>query len=384
MAAWSKWSDGQFRVAEETIDEYRRLRAWARERGATVVLPMTERSCLLCNAERDAWEAAGMAVGCAPDATLLRAFDKARTLEAAQRCGITTPPTRVPTSQEEYHEAAQVLGFPCVVKSRFSDAWVGQDFVRGGGATYVASPADLAAAVRAHRQGPHWPIIQGLVRGQGKGVSGLCDRGRTVALFAHERLRDVRPTGSGSSLRRSITLDERLREPVERLLSEMEWHGPVMVELKDDGGDSPCLMEVNGRFWGSLQLAVLSGVDVPAWWVGMLEGIPVRPSAGYREGVALRWLWGDVKRLFRIYQGPPSGYPDAYPTLRDGLREVLGSQPAGTRIETWDAADPLPAAGEWVQGAGELFGFGMSGLRGARMRKPVAAQAATDGVAGSG
>ena len=135
LAAWSKWSAGQFRVAAETIDEYRRLRDWARERGATVVLPMTERSCLLCNAERGAWEAAGMAVGCAPDATLLRAFDKVRTLEDAHRCGITTPPTVAPTSHEEYYEAAQVLGFPCVVKSRFSDAWVGQSFVRGGGAS---------------------------------------------------------------------------------------------------------------------------------------------------------------------------------------------------------------------------------------------------------
>jgi hypothetical protein len=105
---------------------------------------------------------------------------------------------------------------------------------------------------------------------------------------------------------------------------------------------------------------------------------------GYREGVALRWLWGDVKRLLRIYEGPPPGYPGAYPTLLAGLREVLGSQPAGTRIETWDAADPLPGAGEWVQGAGELFGFGMSRLRAARMRKPVAARVATGGVAGGG
>src|SRR6185312_113515 len=111
-------------------------------------------------------------------------------------------------------------------------------------------------ATKENRQGPHWPILQKFVPGQGKGVSGLCDHGRPVALYAHERLRDVRPSGSGSTLRRSVPLEPRLREPVERLLAELQWHGPVMVEFRDDGCSPPALMEVNGRFWGSTQLAV--------------------------------------------------------------------------------------------------------------------------------
>src|SRR2546422_7527370 len=62
------------------------------------------------------------------------------------------------------------------------------------------------------------------------------------------RSRDVRPAGSGSSLRRSIALDPRLQQPAERLLAEMRWHGPAMVEFRDDGQGEPWLMEVNGRF----------------------------------------------------------------------------------------------------------------------------------------
>src|SRR5712691_963927 len=112
-------------------------------------------------------------------------------------------------------------------------------------------------------------------------------------MFAHERLRDVRPSGAGSSLRRSIPLDARLREPVEHRLAELLWHDPEMVEFRDDGAHAPCLMEVNGRFWGSLQLAVSAGADVPRWWVAMLEGHPAEPRTSYAEGVTLRWLWGD-------------------------------------------------------------------------------------------
>jgi hypothetical protein len=323
---------------------------------------MTERSCLLCSAERAAWEAAGIAVGCAEEATLLRAFDKAETLRAAQACGVAIPRTRLPGSEAECRAAAEEVGFPCVVKSRFSDALVGTRFLRSDGASYVRRVADLARAVRVHRQGPYWPIVQGFVGGRGKGVSGLCDRGRIVGLVAHERLRDVRPSGSGSSLRRSIRLDARLRAPAERLLAELEWHGPVMVELRDDGGQAPVLMEVNGRFWGSVQLAILAGLDVPRTWLAMLEHRAVPPSLEYREGVTLRWLWGDVKRFLNILQGPPPGFPGSYPSRRQGLRELFGTQPDGTLLETRHPEDPWPAVGEWVQGLTELVGHGWRSL----------------------
>jgi hypothetical protein len=200
------------------------------------------------------------------------------------------------------------------------------------------------------------------------GVSGLCDRGRVVALFAHERLRDVRPSGSGSSLRRSVPLDPRLRLPVERLVADLEWHGPIMVEFRDEGGAGAWLMEINGRFWGSLQLAVLAGMDVPRWWVALLEGQTVAPPGGYRTDVTLRWLWGDLKRLLNAAEGRPTGYPGVYPSVLEVLREILGPQPPGTRIETWDHDDPGPAAAEWVQGFAELFGLGLGRLRPKRSR----------------
>lgn len=364
LAGWSRWASGRRRIVAETGRALADLRGWAVAQDIAVVLPMTERSCLLLNLEREIWEAAGIRVGCAESPVLAQAFDKGRTLEAAQACGVAIPPTRFPTSQAEVIEAGRELGLPCVVKARFSEALVGTALLRGGGASYVSRPDELLPAVARNRQGPHWPILQGFVGGEGKGVSGLCDRGRPLALFAHERLRDVRPTGSGSTLRRSIPLDDRLREPVERLLAELQWHGPVMVEFRDDGDGPPCLMEVNGRFWGSVQLAISAGVDVPRMWLELLSGGASAPPASYAHGVTLRWLWGDAKRLLTILQGPPPGYPGTYPTRGEGFRELFRRQPAGTRLETWDPRDPWPAAGEWVQGLGELM------EQGSRRRAP--------------
>jgi predicted ATP-grasp superfamily ATP-dependent carboligase len=363
LAGWSRWAAARRRIGGETAEQYAELRRWAAQQGVGIVLPMTERSCLLCNDEREAWESAGIQVGCAEPAILLRAFDKARTLAAAAACGVTIPLTRLASSEAAFAAHAEELGYPCVVKTRFSEAPVNGRLIRGGGADYVAGPSELAAAVRRNRQGPYWPILQQYVAGTGRGVSGLCDRGRPVALYAHERLRDVRPSGSGSSLRRSIPLEPRLRDPVMQLLAELRWHGPVMVEFRDDGGPAPCLMEVNGRFWGSMQLAVAVGLDVPRWWVELLQGKPVESVTDYPAGVTLRWLWGDVKRLLTILKGRPPGFPGAYPTRLEGVAELFRRQPRGTRLEVWNRNDPAPALGEWIQGLGELLELSWSGGR---------------------
>ena len=354
LAAWSRYCRGHFRMRGQTLPALAPLRAWARGRGISLVLPLTERACLLCNAERGEWEAMGITVGCGPDSMLFHAFDKARTLELAAASGVSFPPTRVPDSLDACRSAAEAVGYPCVVKQRFSNAWDGSTFLPTVGPAYVGDPGEFDAAILPRKQGQYWPIVQAYVPGQGKGIFALCDRGRTVAWFAHERLRDVRPTGSGSSLRRSVALDPRLQAPAERLLARLEWHGPAMVEFRDDGVHAPALMEVNGRFWGSLQLAIAAGTDFPALWVRILGGEDIAPSGGYREQVTLRWLWGDVKRFLYILQGPPRGYPGAYPSRWQGLKELLGRQPAGTRIETWDVRDPWPALGEWVQGIRDL------------------------------
>jgi predicted ATP-grasp superfamily ATP-dependent carboligase len=359
MAAWSRFCEARYRLVDESVDAFAGLRDWARRRGATRILPLTERSHFLLNAERAQWLRAGIAPACADDDQLMRAFDKARTVRLAEQSGAAVPTTRIPESVHECRDIAAAVGLPCIVKSRFSAGWDGTRLLGNLGTSYVRTLGELEAAVLRHRQGEHWPLVQRFVQGQGKGIFTVCDGGRAITWFSHERLRDVRPTGSGSSLRRAAAVEPRLREPAERLLAAMEWHGPAMVEFRDDGTNSPWVMEVNGRFWGSLQLAVAAGVDFPRMWIAVLRGEPVETPPSFREDVTLRWVWGDVKRLLNVLAGPPAGFPDRYPTRWEGMREVLGPQPPGTRSETWDAGDPWPAVGEWVQGIGELVGYGL-------------------------
>jgi predicted ATP-grasp superfamily ATP-dependent carboligase len=318
------------------------------------VFPLTERSCTLCALSRDAWERAGIIVGCAPLEILRRAFDKRETLRQAEAAGVRVPLTIAPASLTEARAAGAQVGFPCVIKPRFSHAWTGDRFLPDLGCAYAATATDLDRAVLSRRQDDRWPLVQAYVPGRGKGVFALCDRGRVLAWFAHERLRDVRPSGSGSSLRRSIPLPSRLRAPAERLLAAMEWHGPAMVEFREVEGEEPVLMEVNGRFWTSLQLAIEAGVDFPALWLSVLRGDPIERPEPYAEGVTVRWLWGDVKRFLYVLAGPPHGYAQPYPSVWQGARDLLGRS-SGSRLEVWQRTDPWPAVGEWVQGARELW-----------------------------
>ncbi len=354
LAAWSRYCSDRYRLADDTLPAFAALRGWAVERGVQIVLPQGERSCILSNLQRADWEAQGITVGCGPADLLLRAFDKPRTLELAEACGVRVPPRHVPISLADGRTAAEELGYPVVVKPRFSHFWEHGRFISGTGSRYAHDAAELEASLRAGRQAALWPLIQGFVSGTGKGVFALCDHGTPVAWFAHERLRDVRPSGSGSSLRRSIPIDPRLQEPAARLLASMGWHGPVMVEFRDDGTSEPCLIEVNGRFWGSLELAVASGVDFPNLWLRLLRGERLEPPPRYKTGVTQRWVWGDMLRVGHILKGRPAGYPGPFPTLVGGLREIVGPQPPGAQSETWRADDRWPALGEWVQGVGDL------------------------------
>ncbi len=318
LAAWSRYCSGSFHLKGQTIEAFADLREWAIREGITIVLPLTERSCVLCNADRSEWENAEIIVGCAADEMLRVAFDKALTVRRAQELGVAVPATIIPESFDDAVSAIEHMAFPCVIKPRWSNPWDGKEFLPTQTPTYANDPDQLLQILSTHGGETGWPLLQSFVPGQGKGVFALCNRGTVVAWFAHERLRDTKPTGSSSSLRRSIALDERLMEPARKLLADFKWHGPAMVEFRDSGIAPPSLMEVNGRFWGSLQLAIDSGVDFPALWVSILKGEAVEAVDSFKVGETLRWLSGDMKRLFFILRGAPTGYVGDFPSARSG------------------------------------------------------------------
>ena len=71
------------------------------------------------------------------------------------------------------------------------------------------------------------------------------------------------PTGSGSAVRESAMPDEVLRRAGLAILRALKWHGVAMVEFLRRPDGALVFMEVNGRFWNSLPLAVYAGRRFP-------------------------------------------------------------------------------------------------------------------------
>jgi len=155
---------------------------------------------------------------------------------------------------------------------------------------------------------PNFFMVQELVEGEAYGVEALMHEGELKAIFMHKRLREYPVTGGASTLRVS-TRNERLARYSVRLLKEMGWEGVAMVEFKMNPCDSNAkLMEVNGRFWGSLSLALNAGVDFPYLMYKLMLGKDVDPCCRYRVGVMQRWLLpGDLLWLYSSIRNSKEG-----------------------------------------------------------------------------
>ena len=283
-----------------------------------------------------------------PDLTTYRAAsDKGRVLTLAEQCGFGVPETRVIRAPGD--------GDGAVPDARFFPAFLKphRSVVANGGnrrkvaVVPVGDPAACRRALAALPATAFPVLLQRRVEGAGEGLFVLRWQGRTVALFAHRRLREKPPAGGVSVYRESIPLDDTLVGPGVRLLDALDWQGVAMIECKRDASSGRhVVMEVNGRFWGSLQLAIDAGVDFPALLLRCAAGETVPECHDYRAGVRSRWFWGDVDHL--------------YLRLRDGqspfraLRDFCRIHPRRDRSEIWRWRDPAPFVVESLQWLGVI------------------------------
>jgi predicted ATP-grasp superfamily ATP-dependent carboligase len=192
------------------------------------------------------------------------------------------------------------------------------------GVMYAQNMADARSKVRALPSTAFPLLVQERIVGPGVGVFLLLWKGEVLASFAHRRIREKPPSGGVSVLSESVPLDPELMRRSAALLRLFDWSGVAMVEYKlDDSSNEPVLMEINGRFWGSLQLAVDAGVDFPALLVAAASDHPVS-SSGWRVGVRSQWFWGYVDSLLSRLRHPAAKLNVQPPLSRVGaLLEFL-------------------------------------------------------------
>lgn len=352
-AGWSRFARSQVRYTAPQRDAGAFIADLVREvdqHPGTLVLPMTERTTLPISTERQTLLGAGARLVLPDHTTVLRAFDKTATTRLAESLGIAIPRTAVLCDgpNTESQALAQRLEYPVVLKAATSEEIDRDRRVRATGApVYARSAAEFASAHAQIAQRAGRVLVQEFVDGAGSGYFALAARGRVRAEFAHRRIRDVRPTGSGSAVRESAPLDARLAGAGRQMLEALGWHGPAMVEFRVRRDGTPVFLEVNGRFWTSLALAIHAGVDFPRLVAELAEHGDVVPVTTYRVGVRCRWLLGDVRHLLGVMRGRPRGYDGPFPSRLRTLRDVL-TPVRGMRHDHWRWDDPAPELGDWL------------------------------------
>lgn len=289
---------------------------------------------------------------------LLATMDKNKTLALAEQLGVPIPATRWVHTAQEAVEAAQAFAWPVVVKPQLSRLYQEQ---AGGIAAFKVSYAtdarDLAAQMRRY-EGVCPVLLQEYHRGVGYGVELLLDRGQPLAAFQHKRLREVPLTGGVSTFREGVPLDPQMYDYARRLLGHLQWTGLAMVEFKV-GEAGPKLMEINGRVWGSLPLAVHSGMDFPRrlaeLYLAEPSSPPAAPAMEYATGVRSRNLELDIGWMLTVLVGKQR-YPFVeMPPRWEALKAFLNLFNPRHRFDIVSLHDPRPGLAEIAKIARKLY-----------------------------
>src|SRR6266480_4636029 len=275
------------------------------------------------------------------------AFDvttnKNRTTALARQLGVPVPRECITTSLTDADAMVAQLGLPLVLKPASSFAI--HDLAARRDVRTARTIEDARSGLRELLQ--HGPVqAQEHFRGSGVGVEILAHEGSVLFAFQHLRLHEP-PEGGGSSYRKSVPLSPDLLHAAKLLIAALRYTGVAMVEFRvDQSSGRWILVEVNGRFWGSLPLAVAAGADFPYYLYQMLVQGRREFPAGYRaELYGRNWVQDASWLRDRLRDGRSSTlYPDrSWRQVVSEFANVLRLRECSDTF-VWD--DPAPAFAE--------------------------------------
>ncbi|MBN2239586.1 MAG: hypothetical protein JW712_07420 [Dehalococcoidales bacterium] len=130
-------------------------------------------------------------------------------------------------------------------------------------------------------------VVQEYINGYGCGFYGVFNNGELVSYFLHKRIQEFPVTGGASAVAESY-FDNKLLEYGLLFGKSNKWHGPIMMEFKYDIDQQVYrLIEINPKLWGSLDLTIKAGIDVPK----LLVDIANNKSIEQKKYKYLRYHW---------------------------------------------------------------------------------------------
>lgn len=236
--------------------------------------------------------------------------------------------------------------FPIVIKP--SSSYVSEDLANRR-EVVVASNAAQLHDILPKLKGWDVALLQEHFTGVGAGVEVLVDKGRILYAFQHVRVHEPRG-GGASSYRKSVyPIEPALHAATEKLMAKIGYTGVAMVEYKINPitGDW-IFIEINGRFWGSLPLAIASGADFPRMLYELLVdgrvNLPPPPRGEVYCRNIKRDLYWAIDNLKDRLSDRPSKFSIPLPQV---LREYWRLITCREHVDSFATDDPSPALREF-------------------------------------
>jgi protein-tyrosine-phosphatase/predicted ATP-grasp superfamily ATP-dependent carboligase len=259
------------------------------------------------------------------------ALSKQATWMLAKKIGIPVPDSRLISSIEDV-ETNNV--FPVVLKPVSSKVNIGNKYITF--APIIVKNEEQRKKVLL-KWLKHTAVLQQCyIRGKGVGVELLYQNGQLCWYFTHERIHEYPLTGGASTYRKSIPTSNLLLEMSRKLLDKLSWHGPAMVEFKQDEKGNYFLMEINPRLWGSLALSIDAGVNFPIGLLSIAKGVNPGAQPFFRTPYYTRYVYGDI---MWIKASLKNNYDTSLNITKIRLRTFIEWMRPLIRVESWDHFD---------------------------------------------
>lgn len=214
----------------------------------------------------------------------LLACDKSNATKIAEKVGVPCPKTVHPKKLCDLLSLIQKMKFPLVIKPRVSSG--------SRGIRIVSNKEEFIKVYHEIHGVYEFPIIQEYIgMGDRYDVCLIFDNANKLkAQFVQREIRHF-PIDIGPSTMQESVEAPQVLEYALRIMKNLPWRGVVELEFIVDSRDNEYkFMEINPRFWGSLQMAITAGVDFP-WMLYKLslEGKVDEPFK-YKTGCMCSWI----------------------------------------------------------------------------------------------
>jgi predicted ATP-grasp superfamily ATP-dependent carboligase len=226
------------------------------------IMPAMEKTELSISMIKDILEEKGTCIPIPSHDILIKAVNKAKLLEICAQNGINIPKTLVLAEPPKVDEVVEKVGIPFVMKASTEI-----DIPTGPGSRYFVfrnNPLQEQFLLRfARLQNYGAVILQQWIEGIGVGASFVFSKSHEpIAYFGHRRILERFLTGGPSVIAEAYGYLNALKQGI-RLLKLLKWEGVAMTEFRLGYDEELYFMELNPRFWGTLSLAIASGLDFP-------------------------------------------------------------------------------------------------------------------------